>query len=551
MNSSHYSQQRDARAGMIALPSRTKHGEAAQARPERGLPRTALRRCGPFLLAVACSCVAGAAAVRDDTGTATASRYRFSAELPLEAARRAASSPFVPRTLDGSTALKQLTYDQYRDIRFNADAGIWRNEQVPFRLELLPAGFLFQYPVDVAIVESGVARDLKGTADRFVLGPHVADKLAGQDLPLSGFRLRTRLNSRSVWDEFLVFQGASYFRAVDRGGAYGLSARGLALRTAHPAGEEFPMFTRFWVERPATNASGVVIHALLDSPSTSGAFRFSVIPGAETIMDVDMTLFPRVALGNVGIAPLTSMFLFDESERARIDDFRDEVHDSDGLQVVLASGERIWRPLRNPTQLQVSSFTSVAPRGFGLVQRSRRASDYHDFEAHYERRPSAWIQPTSEWGEGQVELVEIPTNNETNDNIVAFWKPAYTVPAGEPWHLSYRIRWTARPRLQPATAQVTSTRTGPSFDGKRRIFVVEFSGTGRRADDLKLDAGTSSGRLSNLVLQPNSLTKGVRASFELDPGDSDVAELRLRLVRNGPRGDRPASETWLYRWTAS
>jgi glucans biosynthesis protein len=533
------------------LPSGTTHGGVAQAQPEQGSQRTALRRCAPFLLAVACSCVAGAAAVQDDAGALTASRYRFSAELPLEAARRAASSPFVPRSLDGSTALEQLTYDQYRDIRFNADAGIWRNEQVPFRLELLPAGFLFQYPVDVAIVESGIARDLKGTADKFVLGPQVAAELAGQDLPLSGFRLRTRLNSRSVWDEFLVFQGASYFRAVDRGGAYGLSARGLAIRTAHPTGEEFPMFTRFWVERPATNASGIVIHALLDSPSTSGAFRFSIIPGAETIMDVDMTLFPRVDLDNIGIAPLTSMFLFDESERARIDDFRDEVHDSDGLQVVLASGERIWRPLRNPTQLQVSSFTSVAPRGFGLIQRSRRASDYHDFEARYERRPSAWIQPTSHWGEGQVQLVEIPTNNETNDNIVAFWRPAHTVPAGEPWHLSYRIRWTARPRLQPALAQVTSTRTGPSFDGKRRIFVVEYTGTGRRTDDLKLDAGTSSGALSNLVLQPNALTKGVRASFELDPGDSDVAELRLRLVRDGPKGDRPASETWLYRWTAS
>ena len=206
-----------------------------------------------------------------------------------------------------------------------------------------------------------------------------------------------------------MFQGASYFRAVGRGNTYGLAARGLALRTAHPAGEEFPAFTRFWVERPATNATGIVMHALLDSPSVTGAYRFSVTPGIETIMDVDMTLFPRVALDNVGIAPLTSMFLFDESNRTRIDDFRDEVHDSDGLQVVLASGERIWRPLANPTQLQVSSFTSEAPRGFGLIQRSRNASDYHDLEAHYEIRPSAWIEPTSNWGAGSVQLVEIPT----------------------------------------------------------------------------------------------------------------------------------------------
>jgi glucans biosynthesis protein len=366
-------------------------------------------------------------------------------------------------------------------------------------------------------------------------------------LPLSGFRVRTRLNSRSVWDEFLVFQGASYFRAVARDTLYGLSARGLAVRTAHPTGEEFPAFTHFWIERPSANASSMVVHALLDSPSVAGAYRFSVTPGVETVMDVDVTLFPRVALDNIGIAPLTSMFLFDESERARIDDFRDEVHDSDGLQIVMASGERVWRPLKNPTQLQVSSFTSQAPRGFGLVQRSRRVSDYHDLEAHYEQRPSVWIEPTSDWGAGAVQLFEIPTNNETNDNIVAFWRPTTVIAEGKPYHLSYRMRWNKQPKLTPALGKVTSTRSGPSFDGKRRIFVVEFTGTGRDIEGLRMDIGTSAGKLTNQVLQPSPLTKGVRASFELDPNSADVAELRLRLMR----ADKPVSETWLYRWTPS
>jgi len=510
-----------------------------------------LRRYWLLLLAVTVSCVAGAAAIRGGADSKAGGRYRFSDSTVIEAARRAASTPFVSRKLD-STVMQQLTYDQYRDIRFNADAGIWRNEQVPFRVELLPAGFLFQSPVKVSIVESGMARDLTGDIGMFSLGPHVPKALAElQSLPLSGFRVRTRLNSRSVWDEFLVFQGASYFRAVDRGGAYGLSARGLAIRTAHATGEEFPMFTQFWIERPATNASGIVVHALLDSPSTTGAYRFSVVPGAETIMNVDVTLFPRVALDNLGIAPLTSMFLFDESERARIDDFRDEVHDSDGLQIVLASGERVWRPLRNPTQLQVSSFTSEAPKAFGLIQRSRRASDYQDLEARYERRPSAWIEPTSDWGPGSVQLVEIPTNNETNDNIVSFWRPKEPIPAGKPWHISYRLRWNSQPKLLPALAKASSTRTGPSFDGKRRIFVVEFTGTGRTLEGLKVDAGTSAGKLSNIVMQPNPLTKGVRVSFELDPVDADVAELRLRLLRTDDQDERPISETWLYRWTAS
>ncbi|MGH8186060.1 MAG: glucan biosynthesis protein, partial [Steroidobacteraceae bacterium] len=371
--------------------------------------------------------------------------------------------------------------------------------------------------------------------------------LANQTLPLSGFRVRTRLNSRSVWDEFVVFQGASYFRAVGRDTVYGLSARGLALRTGHPTGEEFPAFTHFWIERPSVNASSVVVHALLDSPSATGAYRFAITPGVETIMDVNVTLFPRVRLENVGIAPLSSMFLFDESERVRIDDFRDEVHDSDGLQIVLASGERVWRPLRNPTQLQASSFTSEAPRGFGLVQRSRRVSDYHDFEARYELRPSAWVEPLGNWGPGSVQLLEIPTDNETNDNIVAFWGPRGALPAGKPYQIAYRVRWGKQPKLTPVLGRATATRTGPSFDGKRRIFIVEFMGVGRTIEGLRMDLGTSAGKLSNLVLQPNPLNKGVRASFELDPVNADVAELRLRLLK----GDRPMSETWLYRWTAS
>lgn len=507
-----------------------------------------VRRYWLLMLAITFSCVAGATSTKSATDAAArTARYKFSPATVVDLAKRTAAAAYLPRKLDGSPALQQLTYDQYRDIRFKPEAAIWRNEQVPFRIELLPAGFLFQQATTISVVESGTANDVTGAASMFALGPHVAKLLANQNLPLSGFRLRTLLNTRSVWDEFTVFQGASYFRAVPRAGHYGVSARGLAIRTAHPAGEEFPAFTRFWVERPGVNASGIIVHALLDSPSTTGAYRFAIQPGAETIMEVDVTLFPRVDLDNIGIAPLTSMFLFDESERTRIDDFRDEVHDSDGLQVVTASGERLWRPLRNPTQLQVSGFTSDAPRGFGLVQRSRRMSDYRDFQAKYELRPSAWIEPTSEWGKGSVDLVEIPTENETNDNVIAFWRPHSVIRAGKPWHVSYRIRWNTTPRITPSMGRATATRTGPTFDGKRRVFVVDFAGAGRTIEGLKLDAGASTGKLTNLALQPNPLTKGVRASFELDPSGASLVELRLRLLR----ANRPITETWLYRWTAS
>jgi glucans biosynthesis protein len=520
-------------------PLQGTHGRPPSQRP--------LRRYWLLVLAVTFSCVAGAASTRSTPDSKPASRSRFDGTTVLDLARRVSAAAYVPRRLEGGSPLQQLSYDQYRDIRFNADAGVWRNEQVPFRVELFPAGFLFQTPVTVSVVENALAREITATPNMFSLGPNVAKQLANQSLPLSGFRLRTRLNSRSVWDEFVVFQGASYFRAVGRDTIYGLSARGLALRTGHPTGEEFPAFTHFWIERPSVNANSVVVHALLDSPSTTGAYRFAITPGVETVMDVNVTLFPRVPLDNVGIAPLTSMFLFDESERVRIDDFRDEVHDSDGLQIVMASGERVWRPLRNPPQLQSSSFTSEAPRGFGLVQRSRRISDYHDFEARYEMRPSAWVEPVGTWGPGSVQLLEIPTNNETNDNIVAFWRPHAVLPAGKPYQIAYRVRWGKQPKLTPALGRSTSTRTGPSFDGKRRIFIVEFMGVGRTIEGLRMDLGTSAGKVTNLVLQPNPLNKGVRASFELDPANADVAELRLRLLK----GDRPMSETWLYRWTAS
>jgi glucans biosynthesis protein len=503
-------------------------------------------RAATVLLVVAALSIA-VAATRQEPGAKAPERYTFTADTVPQLARRLSGESRSAPRIDAASPLRQLSYDQYRDIRTNPDAAIWRNDQVPMRVELLPAGFLFQTPVTVSVIEAGVATDLKTTPESFVLGPLVAKQLGGASLPTSGFRVRTHINSRSVWDEFLVFQGASYFRSIAKGTLYGLSARGLAIKTAAPTGEEFPEFTHFWIERPSSNATGVVIHALLESPSTTGAYRFSVVPGTETVMDVTLTLFPRVPLEGVGIAPLTSMFFFDESNRSRVDDFRDEVHDSDGLQIYMDSGEQVWRPLANPTSLQISSFTSTAPRAFGLVQRSRRISDFQDLEAQYNKRPSAWIEPTSRWGSGAVQLIEIPTDKETNDNIIAMWRPKDPIPAGKPWSASYRLRWSEVPRALPAIGRVTTTRSGPTTNGRRRMFVLDFEGTGRTVDDLKVDVNASAGKISNVNLQPNPAIRGVRASFELAPGDAGVIELRLRLLR----GDRPASETWLYRWTAS
>lgn len=474
--------------------------------------------------------------------------YSFNYDLLLAEAKRLASRPYTPRRNTFPVELDKLSPEQYRAIRFDQDAAIWRRDGLPFRLELLRASFNQQgAPVTVSTVENGMAQDLIATPDMFATGS-LAQQAGGKvSLPLSGFRIVAHINSRSVWDEFLVFQGASYFRAVAKGLLYGLSARGLAINTAEPSGEEFPAFTHFWIERPARRATSIVIDALLESDSTTGAYRFTVTPGVETVTDVELTLFPRADMRVVGIAPLTSMFLFDETNRGRLDDYRPEVHDSDGLQITSASGEHIFRQLANPTKLQVSTFTTRPPQGFGLVQRSRDPSDFQDFDNLYERRPSAWVEPKGDWGAGAVELVEIPSGRESNDNIVAFWRPAQGLAAGHPAQYAYRLTWLAEPALPKGLGEFVATRSGASLDGRRRVFILDIAGAGEKTDGLRVDLAASAGRLSGVSLTSNRAIHGLRASFEVDPNGADLIELRLRIMR----GDLPVTETWLYRWTSS
>jgi len=474
--------------------------------------------------------------------------YDFSFETLLEDAKRRAGKPYAPQRSALPDGLDKLSPEQYRSIHFNPDAGIWRAEDVPFRLELLRARDNVQsVAVTVSTVDQGKASDLVATPAMFQISASLPQLGRKASLPLSGFRIRSQINSKKIWDEFLVFQGASYFRAVAQHLLYGLSARGLAINTAEPSGEEFPLFTHFWIERPGPRATTIVIYALLESGSATGAYKFTVQPGVETTMDTDMTIFPRTTMKVVGIAPLTSMFLFDETNRGRLDDYRPEVHDSDGLMVSLQSGEHIFRQLANPITLQVSSFTSEAPKGFGLVQRSRQQSDFEDFEDQYERRPSAWVEPKGDWGAGGVELVEIPSGRETNDNIVAFWRPARGLPAGQPAHFEYRTTWLAEPGLPKGMGKIVATRSGASIDGKRRVFILDIVGAGEKIDGLRLDLGASTGKISNATLMSNGAIHGLRASFEIDPNDANLIELRLRVLR----ADAPITETWLYRWTST
>jgi len=462
--------------------------------------------------------------------------YPFTFDTLLEDAKRRAGTPYAPQRNSLPAALDKLSPEQYRSIHFNPDAGIWRSEKLPFRLELLRAAYNMPTAVTVSTMEDGLATDVVATPAMFQISGATA-QLAKVSLPLSGFRIRSHINSNKVWDEFLVFQGASYFRAVAKNLLYGLSARGLVVNTGDPTGEEFPAFTHFWIERPGARANAIIIYALLESQSTTGAFKFTVQPGAETQIEVELTLFPRAEMRVVGIAPLTSMFLFDETNRGHLDDYRPEVHDSDGLQIATKSGEQLFRPLANPLKLQVSTFTTQVPEGFGLVQRSRQQSDFQDFDAQYERRPSAWITPRGDWGSGAVELVE----------IVVFWRPTQTFTPAHPAQFAYNITWSSEPPLPKGLGKVLATRSGASIDRKRRVFLLDIVGAGEKLDGLRLDLGASAGAISNASLVSNGELHGLRASFEIDPKDADLIELRLRVMR----GDTPVTETWLYRWTSS
>jgi glucans biosynthesis protein len=488
------------------------------------------------------------AAAQATDKTDKAGSYAFSFDTLLDDAKQRAQKPYSPQRSKLPAGLDKLSPEQYRSIHFNTEAGIWRSEQLPFRLELLRTGYNLQsVAVTVSTVEGGMAQDLVATPAMFQSSPSLSQLERKASLPLSGFRVRSHINSKKVWDEFLVFQGASYYRAVAQHLLYGLSARGLAINTAEPAGEEFPAFTHFWVERPDPRANSIVIYALLESDSATGAYRFTVQPGVQTLMDVDLTIFPRAQMRLVGIAPLTSMFLFDETNRGHLDDYRPEVHDSDGLMIESNSGEQIYRQLANPTKLQVSTFTTQPPKGFGLVQRSRQQSDFQDFENQYERRPSAWVEPKGDWGPGAVELVEIPSGRETNDNIVAFWRPTESLVPNRPARFEYRITWLAEPDLPRGMGRVAATRAGASVDGKRRVFILDFIGAGEKIDGLRLELAASTGKISNASLVPNRSMHGLRASFEIEPNDADLIELRMRIMR----GDKPVTETWLYRWTAT
>jgi glucans biosynthesis protein len=451
--------------------------------------------------------------------------------------------PSAPTNYMPPPPLGSIGYDEYRDIRFRPEYSVWRDatsHDVSTSLQFFLSSYIYPERVEINLVEGNVSRSLAAAREMFDFGALTNRVPEGGEFAFSGFRVHGPLNHGDVADEVVAFKGASYFRALGKGHTYGLSARGLAINTIGTEAEEFPRFTKFWIEKPEA-FSRICIHALLDSKSITGAYHFTLLPGSPTVMDVEVTLFPRVALRNVGLAPLTSMFLFDSRNRNRFRDFRDAVHDSDGLVIARSDDETGWRPLLNPSSIQTSTFSSQSPRGFGLVQRKRKYEEYYDLEARYEARPSSWVEPVGDWGQGSVKLLELPIGAEWGDNIVAYWQPSEPLEARQRFQYAYRLYWSDEaPRR---VSRVTQTRIGGE-EGKP-MFVVDFEGQPNIAELPEALAATSAGTVSSPVVQNNPHDGGVRCVFTLDPKGAPSADLQLSLSPVRGHGH----EVWHYRWT--
>ncbi len=481
----------------------------------------------------------------------------FSFEWLTEQMREAAQGePAEAEPIEGFLA--GLDYDGFRKISYAPERARWKSaDGLHFELHAFHPGWLYKEPVGLYEVVEGQARPFRFTREDFNYRDLAETLPEDFEVPgAAGFKLTAQLNSAALYDEILAFLGASYFRALGRDNTYGLSARGLAVNTGSGRAEEFPRFTDFWLERPRPGSDTVVVHAALESASVTGALRFVVTPGDTTVMDVTARLFLRNDIEQIGIAPLTSMFLYGDITPHRFDDFRPAVHDSEALVVNTRAGETIFRPLSNPQRLASSYFGVENPVSFGLVQRNRDFEEYLDAEAHYELRPSLMVEPLSDWGKGNIRLIEIPSNLEANDNIVAFWIPEAPARAGEALAFDYRLHWGMTPPGDASSdlARVLRTRAGKGgVSGvedtpDRRKFVVDFEGGILRelseAKEVSARVSATNGEIAETVLSRIEGTDTWRLVLEVQAPAGAVVELSANLSGYG----RDLSETWVYQW---
>ncbi|MDH0733957.1 glucan biosynthesis protein G [Pseudomonas sichuanensis] len=456
---------------------------------------------------------------------------------------------------------RDMKYADYQKIRFLQEKAEWAKDKTPFKLSFYHQGMHFDTPVKINQISAKKVEEIKYDPSRFEFGDVPHDPEATKNLGYAGFRVLYPINKADKQDEIMTLLGASYFRVVGKGHRYGLSARGLAIDTALPSGEEFPRFTEFWIEKPKPTDKHLVIYALLDSPRSTGAYKLTLRPGDDTVVDVKSRVYLRDHVSRLGVAPLTSMYLFGPNQPSKIMNYRPALHDSEGLAIHAGNGEWLWRPLNNPKHLAVSNFSVENPRGFGLLQRQRDFSDYEDLDDEYEKRPSAWIEPKGDWGKGTVDLVEIPTADETNDNIVAFWSPETLPEPGKPFEYDYRLRWTIKEdqlhsqelgwvkQTLRSAGDVKQSNLIRQTDGSVAL-LVDFVGPNLAAlpADTALRSQVSVGDNAEVVennLRYNPETKGWRLTLRLKVQDPKKStEMRAALLRDVPvEQPKPAKET--------
>lgn len=505
---------------------------------------------------VSFSAVACAAALALGSGPALA----WSLEDVAKLAGQRAKTPFKAASHAVPAELADMEYDDYRDIRFKPESTLWRADKLPYEANFFHVGRHGDSVRVHEITPSGVKRVPYDPA-KFNFGKNKLSPKSWGDLGYGGVRFFSHLNSPTYKDELIVFSGASYFRALGSGQLYGLSARGLAVDTPGPK-EEFPRFTDYWLEKPAEDGAPLTVYALMDSERMTGAYRFDVKPGEQTVTEVRARIFMRPTdkpVATLGIAPLTSMFFFGENQ-PRPGDFRPEVHDSDGLMVATddgkGGGEWLWRPLQNPASPLVTSFSMQKLKGFGLMQRDRAFNSYEDTEARYEKRPSAWVTPLADFGPGRVELLQFATPDETHDNVAAYWVPEKMPAPGQPLELAYQIAWQGKHQQLPPNGWVTQSRRGIGYSklgadalGQQVQFVVDFAGPALDAlpADAKVEAITTASanaRVAESLAYRNPATGAWRMTLRVErlktAGPAQPIELRAFLQHN----HQTLSETW-------
>ncbi len=469
----------------------------------------------------------------------------FSFEALAADAKRLASEPSRP-PLQSPAWLSEIDDDVFASIAYKPEMALLQDAGSPFQVQLFHPGRFFQHPVEIFTIADGIVDEITFSPDYFEYGTDLAEDLS-EIRGFAGFRLLYQLNQTEIFDEVIAFLGASYFRALGRGNVYGASARGLAIDTGTVDGEEFPVFTAFWLEKPRS-ATSFVIYALLESSSVVGAFRFEIVPGERTEVATQSRLFFRTAVERVGVAPLTSMFYFGPNDRVGTDDYRPRVHNSQALLLWRADDSVLWRPLANPQELHWTVLATEDPKAFGLIQRDRDFQTFQDLEARYDLRPSVWVEPIAPFGMGSVVMLELPASSEAQDNIVAFWSPEQVIEEGTEATFSYRVFWSAGGPSGPAIARVVDTRIGrrpieteDDSPSTRRV-VVDFSRLDLPLEQLKPVVSAWSAELGPPLLRYNALGDSYRLSFDVTPTDSP-AEISAWLDAEGGR----VSEIWIYR----